>query len=216
MRSWTSFWIGIAVGLPLGVLVTAAIWMITTKLSVPRLRVRSVGASSASTPVRLGKVVDGQGRATYSFCVANVGDRDAVDVTVACTLFSRGSTGGDRMEAIAVPLAPSRLDVLSGFGRRRRVFKPKDLRSIDKIRARTVTLVLDRIADAESTWVDTEVKSTGSRDSSTEARVPLEERMRGGQGSFLSLVVEGRDSASGRRVVALQEFSARDIADVRA
>jgi hypothetical protein len=208
MRSWVSFWIGICVGLPVGVLVTAAVWTLTTKAVAPKLRVRSVTALPPA-PVRLGRAIDAQGRPTSAFCVVNEGDRDAVGVTVACTLFAGGRSSGERTTAFAVPVTPAQLDVLPGLGRRRRLLGDHRRRSIDTIRVRILTLELHEIADD-----DTEAVATADRDGSSRAGTPLEALLGRGPDSFLSIAVCGRDSVSGRQVVALQELAAKDVVEV--
>jgi hypothetical protein len=201
----SSFWFGAAIGLVTSAAVAGAGWFIPTKVLVPKLEVRDWEAFK-----------DDKGRIRYRFSVYNTGKRDAVDVTVSSTLFSRGwgKTPNNEYATITVPVSVSRIDVIppapgpSGPGDRR----------IDALGARLITLLTDELTDFQLKKLD-----QADRDNITSGQITLNELfalgVKGPDGkpdSFLNVVLYGVDRYSGARsVITEHPLSYDDIPAVR-
>jgi hypothetical protein len=144
---------------------------------------------------------------TYRFELDNNGFRDAVDIQIRCTLFSTGwprPSGHDReIAVIALPTSYSEISILParrGWGRRR---KPP----FTSLGPRLVSLDLAGITDFQKRRLQPNERPRLER-----GEIGLEELMRLGNESFVSIVVYGVDRYSGsRRVFANRYYTLTDI-----
>ena len=182
--------LGVVAGFALSVI----LWFATAKWLVARINVPKVLYEKQKDDT-----------CEYSIRVENHGHRDAVDVTVKCTLFSTG-WGTDSKSTIAtidVPISTGQIDVMPG----RRSFFKED-RKISEIGPRVVTLKFHAITPFQKD------KLSQPQQRQLEARKMKFEELAGfGDDSFLSVVVYANDRFSGARNV----YFARELtkADVR-
>jgi hypothetical protein len=107
-----TFWAGIAIGFALSV----AFWLLTTKGLIARIDVSK----------NLFERTEPAGRLCYYARIRNTGGRDAVDVSIRCTLYSRGwATDPPGLRAvIALPIMLNgSIDLMPGRHRMRKILR---------------------------------------------------------------------------------------------
>lgn len=186
------FWTGILIGFGLSVLLTIGFWAITAKLLVPKLVISE----------KLIEQENNDGTWSYRFTVRNAGRRDAVDVTISCTLFSVswGNDPGDHIATIKLPITTDRIGIMPRQGRRG---KP---RMLDIVGPRVITLAPNLSLFQQAKLPCAMQHRAGS------GHLRLDYLMAQGTNSFVSVVVYAYDSFSGARIVSTDaSFTATDI-----
>ena len=186
------FWAGILIGFFLSVILTIGFWVLMTKILVPELVISK----------KLIELEGDDGRWSYQFTVRNAGRRDAVDVTIRCTLFSIGwgSDPDDHIATIKMPITTGRIGIMPRRARRGRQ------RRLDMVGPRVIT-VSPRISEFQQSKL-----ATAMRHQAGSGQLRLEHLMAQGSESFLSVIVYAYDSFSGARIVSTDaEFTVGDI-----
>ncbi|HLN17236.1 MAG TPA: hypothetical protein VK277_10875 [Acidimicrobiales bacterium] len=184
-----AFWA--LVGAFVGFALSFGLWYVTAKVLVAHL----------ALPEQVTERVDKEGRYSYSFTISNTGQRDAIDITVTCTLHSTG-WGSDRPGFTALITIPMRqngqITVIRGqHALRRRLGMTRPL---DRYAGRNVAVSFN-LGDV-SDFQKEKLKEQGDVLARlNENRVRLQELMELGQDSFLNIVVFANDRFSGSRNV---------------
>ncbi|HEV2450646.1 MAG TPA: hypothetical protein VGS62_01810 [Streptosporangiaceae bacterium] len=186
------FWAGILIGFFLTVVLTIGFWLLTTKILVPELVISE----------QLTELEKDDGTWSYRFTVSNTGRRDAVDVTVSCTMFSSGwgSDPDDHIATIKLPVTTGRIGIMPRRARRGK------RRMLDIVGPRVITLS-PRISEFQQAKLP-----TAARRRAGSGQLRLDHLMAQGTESFISVIVYAYDSFSGARIVSTDaEFTESDI-----
>jgi hypothetical protein len=173
-----SFWAGALIGVG----ASALAWFIPAKVLVPEIEFGDLRRTK----------VNGQYR--YTITIENIGRRDIIDVTVSCTLFSRG--WGDGNESITatvnIPTPVGHIDVMPGTASGRTTPELADLMT-----SRIITLQPHLITSVQLDKLN--YRTDNMRERITNGSATLEEILGLGKKSFINVAVYGADRYSGTR-----------------
>jgi hypothetical protein len=175
---------GTLIGIGAGFALSVILWFLTVKVLIAHVDV---------VDETLHEEQSRDGTYRYWFSIENKGYRDALDVSVTCTLFSRGwGTDDDAIIAtIDIPVSVHRIDVMPG----KRLFVNRDHR-INRIGARLIYLNFKDITSFQKE------KLTSAEQSLLQSREMRFAELAGlGKDSFLSVVLYATDSFTGARSV---------------